>query len=356
MNISLNCKLSLSKKLRALIDKEASLTLVSQDIVDGKGTAILTLNSDNIPNQFDSKIGETSIMLTPVEITEESPNAQSPVHASLFSTVPKKHQKEPVVTKIAVVNAPEKGEESRAIKEEVEVPEVFSEVKNEECKVWVKNMEDMVAAINVAKGKKSDIDLDSAHNDRERAILQEMKEKEEAIDIPAWIVNDKVGMLSVNDLNISLPMNVPYDLSNISARRILMSKELRGLLKEGYIRFVSLEEKDQFILRASGELETIDGIDVFDNHEKAMENMESEKSSSGNPVIDEKNAMTITEEDIESKTEEESMVLNLTQNMPTVKTNRSVPVGNRKTTHANISSETPKNPNIKTVRKVSREE
>ena len=86
MNISINCKLSLSKKLRAILGKEASLTLVSQDIVDGKGTAIITLASDNIAEFNVADMGETSVMLVPVEIAEESPNAQSPVHATAPGT------------------------------------------------------------------------------------------------------------------------------------------------------------------------------------------------------------------------------------------------------------------------------
>lgn len=351
MSISINCKLSLSKKLRALLGKEASLTLVSQDIVDGKGTAILVLDSDTFKADVKpEEMGETSIMLVPVEMSEEHPNSNSPSHASLFSSVPNKHSNETIIKKIAVVNAPEEGEEAKAIKKDVEVPKAFSTLKNEECRTWIKNMEELVDAVNVAKNKKSDIDLDSAQNNRERAILQEMKEKSEAIDTPAWIVNDKVGMLSVNDLNISLPFNAPFDLSNISAKRIIASKDLKGLLKAGYVRFISPREKDQFVLKTV-DAEAIGGLEVFDNHEQAEESITSGVSSR-NTVIDDRNAMTITEADVDTKTEEESMVLNLTQNMPTVKTISEIPSSNRTSTHGNTTNTTPKNPNIKTIKKL----
>jgi hypothetical protein len=346
MSISINCKLSLSKKLRALVGKEATLTLVSQDIVDGKGTAILTLDSADTNGTIKpEEMGETSIMLIPVEIAEEAPNTSSPVHASIFSTVPQGHHKEPIVKKLAAVSAPEEGEEARAIKDEIEVPEAFSDVQIPECKAWVKNMEELIDAINVAKNKKSNVDIDSAQNDRQKALLQEMKEKEEAIDIPAWIVNDKVGEVSVNDLKISLKLNSPYDLSNISARRIAMSKDLKGLLREGYVRFISPTEKDRFVLKTMGETETIASLDVFDNHEQAMDNMGNIISSRKSLIIDEETAMDVTEKDVETKTEDESMILNLTQDMPVVKT-RQVPEGNRKSTHSNTSNPpTPKNPN-----------
>lgn len=354
MNISINCKLSLSKKLRALLtSKEASLTLVSQDIIDGKGTAILSLASESIANIDPETIGETSLMLIPVEIAEESPNAQSPVHATIFSTVISNKESSPVVKKIASVNAPEKGEESRAIKETAEVPSAFSELKEKECTTWIKNMEDLIEAAQVAKNKQSSVDLNAAQNDRERAVMLEIKEKEEAIDIPAWIINDKAGMLSINDLNISLPLNAPFDLSNISAKRIIASKDLRGLLKLGYVRFLSPKEKDEFIIGSNEETEKALGLPVFDNHEEAMDNMGT--SVEGKlPIIDEKNAMDVTESDIEKPTEDENMILNLTQNMPTVKT-ASVPSGSKRTVHGNfIQSETPKNPAIKPIKKIEK--
>jgi hypothetical protein len=356
MSISINCKLSLSKKLRALLGKEASLTLVSQDIVEGKGTAILILNSDDIKADIKpEEMGETSIMLIPVEISEESPNSNSPVHASIFSTIPQKYQEETLVQKMAAVHAPEKGQEARAIKSEAEVPEAFSELKNKDCSSWIKNMDELANAINVAKSKRSGVDPDYAQNAREKAILQELKEKSEAIDIPAWIINDKVGILSINDLNIALPLNSPYDLSNISAKRIAASKDLRVLLKEGYIRFISPAERDEFILKTvDGETESTSGLSIFDNHEQAMDNIGGSVVSSRNPIINDESAMDITEGDIVHKTEDESMILNLTQNMPTIKNRQPIPEGNRKTVHTNVTpTSTSKNPNVKPIRKLS---
>jgi len=354
MNISINCKLSLSKKLRAILGKEASLTLVSQDIVDGRGTAILSLASEGISGDVKpEEIGETSIQLIPVEIAEDSPTSQSPVHASIFSTVLPKGHKSPVVKKIAAVNPPEEGEEASAIKEKVEVPSAFSDLKDKECEKWINDMEGLIAVANVSRSKQSSIDLSTAQNDRERAVLLEIKEKEESIGVPAWIVNDKAGMLTVNDLNISLPLNSPFDLGNISAKRIIASKDLKILLREGYVRFISPKEKDELVVKhdEKEENEVSLGLEVFDRHEEAMDNMSA--GSGKKVIIDEENAMDITEGDIESPTEDESMMINLTQNMPTKKSIPSVSGGSRKTVHGNSSpASAPKSPSIKPIRKL----
>lgn len=337
MNISINCKLSLSKKLRAILGKEATLTLVSQDIVDGKGTAIISLDSEDISDQINiSEIGETSIMLTPVEMADESPNNESITHSSIFSTIPQKHQTEKLIEKIAVVNPPEKGQESKAIKKEAEIPKEFSHLKSNECRSWIRNMEDLAVALNKAKNKKSTIDVNSARNERERIVLQEAKEKEEAIDESAWIVNDKVGNLSINDLDISLQLNSPYNLSNISARKLSNSKDLRALSREGYIRFISPEEKDRIIMESGDEEERNIGLDVFDDHEAAMDNIENPTDTriKKSKVINEKYAMDITEDNMNDATEEEDMIINLTKSLPPIKKTTISPEG-KKTVHGN---------------------
>lgn len=323
MNISINCKLSLSKKLRAILGKEATLTLVSQDIVDGKGTAIISLDSEDISDQINiSEIGETSIMLTPVEMADESPNNESLAHSSIFSTIPQKHQAEKLIEKIAVVNPPEKGQESRAIKKEVEVPKEFSQLKTKECSSWIRNMEDLVVALNKAKNKKSTIDVNSARNERERLVLQEAKEREEAIDESAWIINDKVGNLSINDLDVSLQLNSPYNLSNLSSRKLLNSKDLMALSREGYIKFISPEEKDRIIMESDDKEERNIGLNIFDDHEAAMdsiEELEEIPKTKNNRTINERHAIDITEDNMNDATDEEDMIINLTKSLPPVK-------------------------------------
>lgn len=340
MNISINCKLSLSKKLRNKLGKTGSVTLVSSPLVDGKGECVLSLSSDE---DNDSKLDftETSIMITPVEVVDSTPTSDSPSQATIFSTVPLRGKEEPVVSKIAAVHAPEKKELHKAIKANIETPQAFKEIDVPECKEWITNMADLIQAVNASKNKKSTIDLSQAQNDREKAILFDMKEKEEAIDVPAWIINDKSGHIIINDLGISLPLNSPYSLANLSARRIATSKDLQGLIKQGLVRFMTQREWAQFN-GTEEEEEEERGLEVFSKHEDAEASIanltDDEDDDEGAKSIRKTNDDLIRIEEVnennaEKLTEEESMVINLTKGMSTVKTG--VPQAERKTVHAN---------------------
>ena len=333
MNTSINCKISLSKKLRAWLGKEGSITLTTSGLVDGKGVGVLSLVSDNdITVELDTT--ETSIQLTPMEMTDEVPTNATTSHANLFSSVEGGKQKaiSKVVSKIAATQAPEKGKEGTAIKETVETPQAFESLKDPECKNWISNMQEFVTAINAARGKKSDVDVTIARNKLEEAALQEQRDKDEAIDTPAWVVNNKGGILIINDLGITLLPNAPMDLSNFSAKRIAASRDLRELLKSGYLEFISPEERDQYIMEGMPE-ETVGSLEVFSNHEEAEAAITNNRKHA---VINETDAMDLEADDLERPTEEESMMLDLTQAMPTNKTKTaqaSKPVENRRSSH-----------------------
>jgi hypothetical protein len=303
-----------------------------------------------------SNIGETSIQLTPSDYSDETPSGDTIPQGTIFSSIPNKGENSPVIDKLASVHPPEKNEVAHAVvaKENIKTPEAFITVEEDGCRTWIANMEELIDAVREAKGKQSDIDPDMAQNDRERALLVELKEKDEAIDRPAWIVNNGEGALIINDLDITLPMNSPYDLSNISARRIIMSRDLKGLIKEGHVKFISPAEKDEIIIENVDEESASMGLDVFDSPEQAEANMTN--SVSRNPVIDDSNAMEVVEGDIENLTEEESMVLDLTQGMPTVKEQRQRQrqTSTETTIHTKHgSSEKAKSSNIKPIRKLS---
>jgi hypothetical protein len=248
----------------------------------------------------------------------------------LFSSVEDGKQK--IISKIAATQAPEKGEEGTAIKETAEIPEAFESLKDPECKNWISNMQEFVTAINAARGKKSEVDVSIARNKLEEAALQEQRDKDEAIDMPAWVVNNKGGILIINDLGITMLPNAPMDLSNFSAKRISASRDLRELLKSGYLEFISPEERDKYIMEGMPE-ETIGSLEVFSRHEEAEAAITSGRQHA---IIDEADAMYLEASDLENPTEEESMMLDLTQNLPTKKTKTpqsNKPVENRQSSH-----------------------
>jgi len=363
MDVTLNCKISLSKKLRKVLGTEGgTLTLATSDLINGKGYCRLSLSSD-LPKEFvgipEELIDETSIQITAVEIMDEVPNNSTVAQGTIFTTVPEKGEYSPVVSKMAVVHAPEKSEISRAVVKEVKTPEAFRQLDEPECREWVGNMEELVVAVSDAKSKKSDINLSNTSNEKERAIMSVMKEKEEAIDVPAWIVNTEVAKLSINDIDVDLDMNFPYDLSNVSAKRIAYSRDLRAVIKAGYVKFISPSEVEAYLGKMQG-AETV-GLEVFGTAEEAAANMSSGPNTSGpSDLIDEGGSMELTESDMQL-TDEESMVLNLTQDMPTSRARNildtsapsdisDAPVS-RKTAHNRGEAHVSQNPNIRTIRK-----
>jgi hypothetical protein len=352
-SLSANCNVSLSKKLREILGKDDRVSVVlTAEVVNGKGRGHLSLDAsgfNNVPEDI-SEIGETCIIITPSDVADETPTNASVAQGTIFSTVPKKGESSPVVDKMAAVHAPEKGEEAHAVvaKEKVKTPAAFSELDTPECKKWVSNMEELVYAVNAAKAKRSDIDPDVAQTDREKALLFEMKEREEAIDVPAWIINDQAGILTINDLDITLPLNSPYDLGNISARRIMMSRDLKGLLRSGFVRFISPSEAAVYAEQSVGNTVEAPGLDVFDSPEAAEANMVN--SVGHNPVIDPENAMDVSEDDINTLTEEEAMISELRKDMPTVKTSSNT--APRHTKHGSPQTPSPDS-GIKPIRKLS---
>jgi len=149
-------------------------------VIGKKGLGKLSLTSDGMNMAMEIEdFGETSIQLIPIDYADETPSNDSIPQGTIFTTIPKKGESAPVIEKLAAVHAPEKGEESHAVvsKENIKTPNAFSQAENPECKEWIANMGDLIDAVTKAKGKKSDIDPDMAHNDRERALLMELKEK-----------------------------------------------------------------------------------------------------------------------------------------------------------------------------------
>jgi len=363
-SISLNCKLSLSKKIRAIFpykhnDQESSISLVitAPLIVDGKGLCKLSISSEHFeeyPPDILNLIGETSLQIEPFEILTETPDNSTATQGAIFITIPRKGVREAVVDKIAAVHAPEKEDVPHAVvpKESIKTPNGFSELDQPECEEWISNMEEFIEAINASKNKKSEIDVDNASSDRERAVLEEQKEREEGLDTPAWIVNDKVASLMINDLDLSLKLNAPLDLSNISAKKISYSRDLKEALKYGMVKFLSPREIRLYAEKSLDVAKTPD-IEVFSSHEEAESNMAG--SIGINPVIDEENSIEVADGD--GLTEEEDMILNLTQNMPTVKSPRPTPstsdspAGSRRTVHGS-TIESPKSPSIKPIKKL----
>lgn len=334
MDITIKCQLSLSKKLRALIQEgETRVSLVASSITDGRGEATLRISSDKKINTVSDFIGkETSIMLVPLEMQNVSVNNDAV--SSIFSKAPKSPKpttpvgKRPSVERMAVVEPPEDdGDEAWSVKtqEEIqeEIPEAFEETKQPAFKRYINTMAELDLAIKAAKNKSSDIDIDSIQDARKRAEAIELKERSEAIDVDAFIVNDKCANLAINDLGINLVLNAPYNLANISAKRILCSRELKAMFNQGLVKFIKPEEINSYVKRAERAIEN-PTLEVFSSPEEAGEHMER----SGMNV----ERMDMSIDDLARPSDTEMILTNLTSR-PAVKSG-----GVTKTVHGNTSA------------------
>jgi len=309
MDVTLDCSISLSKKLRALFgDEEVRIVMVADPIKEGRGRANIILSSEKIDMSALKSLmnQETSLMFTPFE--EKREDVSSSTITGLFcgspsATKPSSSKRNPI-DRLAVTEPPEKKNVAHAVKtrEEIDVPREFEEIKNPEYKNFVSTLAELMDAVKQAQMKDSGIDIDSITDIRKKAVAMEAKERMESIDVPAFIVTEKCAAVRINDLNISLMLNVPYNLCNISAKRLVESRDLRALLNSNMIRFVDPKDVDTFIEKAQQDVEK-PSLQTYDRKgaEKAI--------SSQMPDSEE---MEVSVNEIDDPTDQESLVTNLT--------------------------------------------
>lgn len=256
MDLSLNCIVSLSKKVRTLIaDGNATIILKIDNIKNGRGDGRLFISSDDkLIMPEDLLKHETSIMITPIDVKEEVPGQGEVGNIFTSNSNKLKTGNRTAVDRLAAIEAPStKQEVAHAIKTEKEIgiPEglqpAVNPVDRPRFQSYVKNLQELMNAVAASRNKVSSIDIDSIDDStnagkRQKAAAIELKEMEESIDEAAFIVNTKFASLVINDIGIQLGLNMPFDLSKVSARRIASSRELRNLISDGTISIISPEQ------------------------------------------------------------------------------------------------------------------
>jgi hypothetical protein len=352
------CNVSLSKKLRSLVkDGETKITLVCNNVVDGRGEAKLVIISEDtilIPNDFINK--ETSIMLTPVDSEIENTGGESV--GSIFSG--EGGESGGFVGRLAVTDAPNEKKVATSIKSKdqinKEAPKQFGiSLNNPSYQKFVSTVEELLAeAKRASETKNSKINLDSITNTRQKALAMELKEKEEAIDKRAFIVNDKCASLTINDLGINLGLNIPFDLSNISAKRILLSRELISAFKSGLIKIVSPDDVPNYHKKLkeneSHELKTFSNKDAA---ERDIENRYESRDGDDSGMI-----IELGGGDLDGPSEQEKLASEVGK--PVLSGTTTLSGGVRKSVHgggsSNLSNRPPSSPGLqnKAIRKIER--
>ena len=380
--MKIKCSVSLSKKLREIIQNGSPIVLEISSISNGRGIGSINF-SENVSgrNLADKLIGdETSIMLRPLEWTIGAPVPKSaysekrlqevkqePQYAdvenvenvedvedvepegqiddtgavgSLFSqTAYSKPSQGPrtAVDRIAATEPPKsRTERVGAIKrrEEVAIPEEFKELENPKVRKFIADANDFYEAVLMNKNKKSDIDIESITNPRQRAVAEEQKSMDESIGLPTYIVNEKYASLQINDLSISLPKDSPIDLSRIPAKKLYESRDLKTIIDKEWVRFVTPEEAAYIIQKTAnpGEQDG-DEAQTFSSYKEAQRALQRGDDDDG----DSPETLDLADS-LEGPTEQEQMagLINLTPQAPQS--------GSRKTVHGGTMSARPTSP------------
>ena len=381
MNISIKCNISLSKKFRALNgNKNNKLTLITGTLVNGVGEGTINLSVDENTNIDDLFNKETNIMIVPLEVVDQSVYLQENYNedtdnnsrvANLFMDGAdiENNADNPIIKKFGAVRPPEnRKQNSISIKEkhqiEKETPTSFKATQNPDAKRYITNINQLVEAIHLAENKKSDVDINKIQNPRLRAVAMEEKEKAEAIDFPAFVVNHSCAIITINDLGISLSLNIPYNLNNISSKRLANSKELQSMIRSNLIKFIKPDEVQDYMKKIT-EPDNM-GLEVYDNYrqaEAAIGEIGQSKSHMQNHTqmvkISEGNDLSLKE--LDGDTEEEKILKSLpprrivteeNDNGETVVTSHRTNEGTRARNQRDITSDSVENnKGIKSIRR-----
>jgi hypothetical protein len=333
MQVTLKCKVSLSKKMRSLLQNGGSIVLTADSINSGKGDGLLVLTDDGQSQDITDLVGkETSIMITPTGVSEGGMSntvskiyqggPQNPGVSQVFSQVPPQdlqvptgdsppppnpyqqplqqyppqyqqppqqyyppqqpqyppqpqYQQRNAVDRLAAQHPPSHGQNNRAYytSEEQVVPEQFQPAQNPSFMKYINSYEELMQAVNESKDKVSDIrveaitDHDSMGVIRQKALLQEQKDMQESIGCDAYVVNDKCASLTINDIGLDLPLNMPKNLGNVSAKTLASSRQLWELFRKDYIKLVSPKEADH-LLKNAGSMNAsyVPELEIYDSH------------------------------------------------------------------------------------------
>jgi len=272
MDISLKCNVSLSKKLRSIMgDNNGRIVLIAESIRNGVGECSLMISGEKLDlNAAQQSIDkETSIQFTPVSFKNEIPSSN--VVSNIFSTTntPQTGYRTSV-DRLAATVPPEKKQVQHAIKiqDEIQTPNEFKQCEQPEFRKFVSNINELMAEVAIAKNKISDINPEAIEDPRKRAIAIEMKEQAESIDVAAYVVNDTCGSIRLNDIDLSLGLNMPVDLSRISAKRLAASNDLKEMIRSKNVKFIHPNQASYYREKAVNGIEK-PGLETYSTWEDA---------------------------------------------------------------------------------------
>lgn len=271
---NLKCKISLSKKIRSILRNGGSIVLASDSINGGKGEGTLVIKDRmNKELKIEELFGqETSIIITPIEEIETP--LSSTVSNIFYDKGEKNDNQRTLIDKIAATEIPENNNHSYYNKDEIQVPEQFQATQDQGFINYVRDCQELMREINNSKNKSSDIKVEAINENDPPAVVMnklmqmEKKEMQESIGKDAYVINKKCASLTINDIDLDLPLNFPKNLGNISAKKLANSKDLWNLFNSDMINLITPQEANHLCKNlhnimdkgVPGELEIYDSI------------------------------------------------------------------------------------------------
>ena len=270
----INAKIKISDEFKTILGNQVVICLknINSEVAD----ISMNIDAETAPMVQDFVTGNTLYFgFQPVAQPQAAPIQQQPPAAdvpvqTLFNSNAnlKNEQADSLPSRIAKVvpSLPTKRNTVVAAPvEPVDRNDIGSEDNGDEVS-YISSTAQFYQEVTLARNKRSDIDIDSITDPRQRAIALEQKEAEESLDMPAWVVNEKFSSISISDLNLQLNLNAPIDMSRYSAKRLAASHDLKMLLKKGWLRFISPDDAEA--IRAQYAQEQLnDTVEVYDRDE-----------------------------------------------------------------------------------------
>jgi len=327
MNAYISCNVTLSNKLLKLIKDGSTASLFMGPFKGNKASGHLRFETlDTNFNELKS-LSSTSLMIEMLEFGEDVPEIGNDKPIVSFGTSPLK-----LIDKVAITEPRKhvanlsKQPKTQKVSDHEKKAAISAAINRAKApKTQVSSYEELVAACNQIPGIDSvAVSIKKPKNGNRFTRAEAMEYEKEIMSLPklqqsVFIKNNHPSRIEIGDISmgenslILAPFEV-FDLSRLSGRIVRDSSHLRSLImsKSKFVSFVGREEYEEW-MNEKTESSFTTGYKAYSGEhasEKAAETMyddisdmdegESKTIIGKKAVIDERAAMEVTEEELES--------------------------------------------------------
>jgi len=325
MNLNISCSATISKKL-AKICQDNPLFLYIQPLNNGKMVARLKISCpDDVEIDDIKKIEDINIMLEIDSVVEDVKDLgkETPIQNLYFSNQKIENNELAITDANTEIKKYKNTEKVEAQKEKV------SSKSATIGKNFISDYNDLNKIISVIKDIDKPVPQVPSNRKLSRGEAIEFGKVMQSVPrlpVGVYISNETKGKLCIDDLNLVLNINEISDLSSIPAQKIKNSRQLRTSCESGLIKFRSKGEYNEWYGKQSNSEDSVDrniGLEIFDNHEQAVEqteeimgnteNVPKERKTSSKPTTftEKKNVLKKSDKDLLIKSEDDESNVNV---------------------------------------------